>query len=173
MALCIIRPQIEQLRSVHDDPGIDILSPLGTLLVGSDGKGDDDDDDNDDNDIEDITACHNRAHAADWMEGVGSMVEIEDVVAEEDLPEVEVQKFLPYVNLPDGKKMNKGKLPAMLLKHRKVVPSSNRLKRYQDVSHFDTTAIISTMQARRFEVKEGELTLVIGDPIVSLLQCEN
>jgi hypothetical protein len=171
-ALCIIHPQIEQLRSVHDDPGIDILSPLGTLLIGSDGKGDDDDDDDDD-DIEDITACHSRAHAANQMEGVGSMVEIEDAVAEEDLPEVEVQKFLLYMNLPDGKKMNKGKLLAMLLKHRKVVTSSDQLKWYQDVSRFDTTAIISTMQARCFEVKEGELTLVIGDPIVSLLQCEN
>ena len=173
-ALCTIRPQIEQLRlSAHDDPGVDILSPLGTLLVGSDGKGDDDEDDDDDDDIDDITACHSRAHVADRMEGVGSMVEIEDAVAEEDVPEAEVRKFLPYVKLPDGKKMNKGKLLAMLLKHRKVVASSDRLKRYKDVSCFDATAIISTMQARHFEMKDGELTLIIGDVIVSLLQCEN
>jgi hypothetical protein len=168
-ALQTIRPQIHELRYICD-PSIDILSPLGTPLIGRDCDGDDDDDD--DEEAEDISACRNQAPAVDRMEGAGSMVEMEDAVAEEDIPETAaVQKFLPYVVLLGGKKMNKGKLLAMLLKHKKVVASSDCLKRYQDISHFDTTAV-STTQAR-FEVKEGDVMLVIGDSIVSLLQCEN
>jgi hypothetical protein len=164
-----IHPQISGLQSI-DHHSVDILCPLGTLLVNPDGTGGDDEEE------EDIEACHHRPVIADRMEGLGCSQEVEDeVVAEEESGnEALSRKFLPYIKLPSGEKVNKGKLLARLLQHKKTTTSADRLKRYQNVSRFSS---LSDMGASNdldtaFSVSDLGQTLMIGDPIVSLLQCE-
>jgi hypothetical protein len=164
-----IRPQLLNLNAL-DDTGIDILRPLGTLLIRA-MNADDDDDDDDDEEREDLAAIRAYPEVAGQMDGIASLPEIEDAVAAEEAAEIVHRTFLPTIILPNGDTVPKGKLLANFMQFKKTVTSADRLKRYQNITRFDSSACPNTPESR-FDIREGEPILSIGDPVVSLLQCD-
>jgi hypothetical protein len=168
---------LQELKATQDS-AIDILSPLGTLLIKHDAQDDDsDDDDNDDDEIEGTRFAILSHENGARMDGAGFVQEVEDTVGEAEAEDALLTQsrpsFLPYV-MVNGEKINKARLLSRLLQNKKTTASSDRLKRYQDISRFNTfTATPASRSSFTSESQDDELYLIIGDPIVSLLQCEN
>jgi hypothetical protein len=168
--LCRLLSHIQELKAVTN-PALDILSPFGILLVkGTDG-GEDESDIDSEEETHDITLVRACPQAADYMDGVASLPEVEDGVAAEEAAETLQSKFLPTISLSNGDVISKGKLLSNFMKYKTTTTSADRLKRYQNISHFES--VVEMAPETRFEIHHGEPALAIGDPVVSILQCEN
>jgi hypothetical protein len=164
-----IRTEVHELQDLTDT--IDILSPFGTLLVNPESHNDESDDD--DEERADIISVRCRVQVPDRLEGAGSSVDLEDgVAAEESTPGERQRDWLTHIKMPNGEKVNKARLLSRFMQNRKNPSSADRLKRYQNISRFESSAGFKDVEAR-FVVQDDELALAIGDPIVSLLQCED
>jgi hypothetical protein len=164
----IINMLADDIQSLKDDcaksPGtIDILSPFGKLLVTQPL---DQNDNEDDDDFWCGPISEESPSDSNRIAGAGFSQEIEDRMMEEDVNEAPAA-FLRYITTKNGTKVNKARALALCLKDNKTTSSTDRLRRVREVPRFNMTDVVDG-----YESAFGSPSLMLGDPIASMLRCE-
>lgn len=161
--------------SAEDSPNIDILSPLGTLLVHQRDGGEDlgeDDLEGVGPDLQDDSPLPSQP-AGDVIGNLASTSythdgDLEDAMADE-MPRNNVDSTIVI----QGQKTSKAKALHLRMVHRSNRSSTDRLRRMQNVPCFDTTS--STNESIILSCDKADTMgpfLRVGDPIALLVRCE-
>ncbi len=160
-------PEVGPMMALLEEtPSIDILRPLGTLVLTQPRCADD----NEDNDNEDEgMQTQDQSCTKQILSGVMSTPcsrELEDAIAAEDGAAAgAVSSDIIF----DGQKVNKAHALAIRSQHRHAPASTDRLRRVQEIGRFESRSdtVID------FESPFGGCqNLMLNEPIVALIQCD-
>ncbi|KAF5339658.1 hypothetical protein D9758_015582 [Tetrapyrgos nigripes] len=169
-----------ELQSLFDEldadvRNVDILKPLGELLVNRKL----DEDDNEDGDMVPIQAEPTDADASPAVDVFGEdsgIRQFEDTAADEeeneDIPE---RRFSTKLDIGDGKMVNKSRLLSTYARVRRQDPTStDRKRRVIQMSRF-STSIVTPHVPNIIDSSTGMEgpSLMVSEPIASILSCED
>jgi hypothetical protein len=167
--MAVLRDEVELLnKDCSESPGtINILAPFGKLLITQplDQNDNEDDDDFWCGPIEESGSDINRIAGAGFSHEVEDTV-MEEVEAEEASGET-TPKFVRYIVTKEGAKLNKAHALALRIRDTKSSSSTDCLRRVQQVSRFAMTPTVEGVES-----VFGAPSLLVGDPIASMIRCE-
>ncbi|KAH8993073.1 hypothetical protein EDB86DRAFT_2805800 [Lactarius hatsudake] len=167
----------EQLLA-EGDPNIDMLSPLGTLLVNQR----DQEHDNEDNDFTPALTPEGPEYTpSDTVQGVNNARtplpythdgDLEDAIAEE-MPRNNVDSTITV----EGRKTSKAKALRYRMAYRSARSSTDRLRRVQNIPCFGPATSTSESDPWPGSITTGDTetlgpTLRIGNPVAVLVRCD-
>ncbi|KAI9433597.1 hypothetical protein H4582DRAFT_2060981 [Lactarius indigo] len=160
------------------DPNIDILSPLGTLLVNQRNQ----EHDSEDDDFAPVVTPEGPAYTpSDTVQGVNNVQtalpythdgDLEDAIAEE-MPRNNVDSAITV----EGRKTSKAKALRYRMAYRSARSSTDRLRRVQNIPCFGPTASTSESDPWPGSTTTGDTETVgpslrIGNPVAILVRCD-
>jgi hypothetical protein len=158
------------LADVESDPSVDMLAPLGTLLVTV-PLSQDDVDESLDHGLTETTATPPNSSAA------STRIDVEDAFIQQAVSdEIASEKNLMQQIINDkikinGKDIPKAKALSMYSKFRKSVSSTDRLKRVQAVERY--AASLPSEKKPELGDVENRRAVMVSDPIATLLYSES
>ncbi|KAI9430083.1 hypothetical protein H4582DRAFT_2064198 [Lactarius indigo] len=167
----------EQLWA-EGDPNIDILSPLGTLLVNQRNQ----EHDSEDDDFAPVVTPEGPAYTpSDTVQGVNNVQtalpythdgDLEDAIAKE-MPRNNVDSAITV----EGRKTSKAKALRYRMAYRSARSSTDRLRRVQNIPCFGPTASTSESDPWPGSTTTGDTETVgpslrIGNPVAVLVRCD-
>ena len=170
------------LAAIDQIVSASILAPHGVLLVGQPLDPDDIDESLDDASMDNGGTAPNPTTEEEAASSVDNRLEVEDMLAEHAAssresdsaePLVSTRAFGRFISV-NGKEVVKSRALAQYSKYRKFVSSTDRLRRVQAVGRY-VSAYSSSSKCLSTLSKSTPDTpvLVVSDPIVSLLICDN